>query len=172
MVNFKSSIEKKDMFFEKLLLVRRHTKVTKGGRVFGFSVLTVVGDKNGKIGIGKGRAKEVPSAIQKAMERARKNLVDINIQNHTIYSKFTFKYCATKIVMLPGYEGSGIISPSSVRSIFEASGIKNVFVKCFGSKNPCVLIKCVFEALLKMNENFKAITLRQSLLKKIDKNKI
>ena len=166
MVNFKSSIEKKEMFFEKLLLVRRNTKVTKGGRVFGFSVLTVVGDRNGKIGIGKGRSKEVPSAIQKAMERAKNNLIDIKVKNNTIYSKFIFKYCATKVVMIPGYEGSGIIAPSSIRAIFEAAGIKNIFVKCFGSKNPCVLIKCILAALIKMNDNFEAIALRRSLIKR------
>ncbi len=171
MVNFKSSVEKKDIFFEKLLLVRRSTKVTKGGRVFGFSVLTVVGDKNGKIGIGKGRAKEVPSAIQKAMERAKKNLIEIKIKNETIYSDFKFKYCATKIIMIPGYKGSGIISPSSVRSIFEAAGIKNIFVKCFGSKNPSVLIKCVFNSLIKMNNGLKTTLLRQSFNKNNSENK-
>lgn len=166
MVNLKNSIEKKDTFFEKLLLVRRNTKVTKGGRVFGFSVLTVVGDKHGKVGIGKGKAKEVPFAIQKAMENAKKNLITLNINKDTIYYKFTFKYCATKIIMLPGYEGCGIISAASIRAIFEAAGIKNIFVKCFGSKNPSVLIRCVFNSLIKMNNNFNAFSLRNDLLNK------
>ncbi len=165
MVNFKNSIEKKDNFFEKLLLVRRNTKVTKGGRVFGFSVLTVVGDKNGKVGIGKGKAKEVPFAIQKAMDNAKKNLIYLNINKDTIHYTFSFKYCATKIIMLPGYPGSGIISAASIRSIFEAAGIKNIFVKCFGSKNPSVLIKCAFNALFKMNENYHAFSLRKSFNK-------
>ncbi|HFL8819400.1 MAG TPA: 30S ribosomal protein S5 [Candidatus Azoamicus sp. OHIO2] len=166
MINLKKSIEKKDNFFEKLLLVRRNTKVTKGGRVFGFSVLTVVGDKNGKVGIGKGKAKEVPFAIQKAMDRARKNLITLNINNNTIYYKFTFKYRSTKIIMLPGYDGCGIISAASVRSIFEAVGIKNIFVKCFGSKNPGVLIKCVFNGLIQMNKNFIGFSFRKELLQK------
>lgn len=167
MTNLKNIIEKKDnTLFEKLLLVKRNTKVTKGGRVFGFSVLTVVGDKNGKIGIGKGKAKEVPFAIKKAMENAKKKMININIKNNTISYQMSFKYCSTKIIMLPGYDGSGIISASSIRDIFEAAGIKNIFVKCFGSKNPSVLIKCVFNALISMNKNLIAFNLRKSLLKK------
>ena len=165
MVNFKNSIEKKDNFFEKLLLVRRNTKVTKGGRVFGFSVLTVVGDKNGKVGIGKGKAKEVPFAIQKAMDNAKKNLMHVNINKHTIHYQYSYKYCSTKIIMIPGYEGCGIISAASIRSIFEAVGIKNIFVKCFGSKNPSVLIRCAFNALFEMNQNFNAFSLRKSFNK-------
>lgn len=163
MLSQKNTIEKKDNFFEKVILVKKNTKVTKGGRIFGFSVLSVVGDKNGKVGIGKGKAKEVPSAIQKATENAKKNLIHININKNTIHHKFKFKYCSTKIIMLPGYEGSGIISASSIRSIFEAVGIQNIFVKCFGSKNPRVLIKCTFNALKKMNENLTSFYIRKTL---------
>ncbi len=166
MVNFKNVVDKKDLFFEKLLLVKRNTKVTKGGRVFSFAVLTVVGDRNGKFGIGKGKAKEVPSAIQKAMENARRNLVNIKIKNGTILCKQSFTYCSTKIVMLPGNDGVGIISASSIRAIFEAVGIKNIFIKCFGSKNPSLLIRCVFHGLLHMNHIIETTNFRQTLLNK------
>ncbi len=162
-INNKNNIEKNENWFEKLLFVKRNTKVTKGGRVFGFSVLTVIGNKNGKIGIGKGKAKEVPSAIQKAMEQAKKNLINVCIKNDTIYTKFDFKYNATKIIMTPSYNGRGIISSSSIRAIFEAAGIKNISVKCLGSKNPRVLIKCVLKALIQMHKNMIGINFRKQI---------
>ena len=172
MSNFNSdnyeTTEKNDTFLEKLIIVKRNSKVTKGGRVFGFSALTVVGDKNGKVGIGRGKAKEVPFAIQKAMENARKNLIFIKLNNGTIYHKISMKYCATKIIMLPASEGTGIISSFIIRSVFEAVGIKNVFAKCFGSKNPNNLVNCVIKGLLYMMKHIESNSIRSTYLKKIN----
>lgn len=148
--------EKSDNLFEKLIIVKRNSKVTKGGRIFGFSAITVVGDKNGKVGIGRGKAKEVPFAIQKAMENARKNIVFIKLNKNTIYHKIATKYCATKLVLLPASDGTGIISSYAIRSIFEIAGIKNIFAKCFGSKNPDNLVKCVIKALLEIERNIES----------------
>lgn len=158
--------EKNDIFLEKLIIVKRNSKVTKGGRVFGFSALTVVGDKNGKVGIGRGKAKEVPFAIQKAMENARRNLIFIKLNNGTIYHKISMKYCATKLIMLPASEGTGIISSFIIRSVFEAVGIKNIFAKCFGSKNPNNLVNCVINGLTNMMKSIESNSIRSTYLKK------
>ena len=158
--------EKNDIFLEKLIIVKRNSKVTKGGRVFGFSALTVVGDKNGKVGIGRGKAKEVPFAIQKAMENARRNLIFIKLNNGTIYHKISMKYCATKLIMLPASEGTGIISSFIIRSVFEAVGIKNIFAKCFGSKNPNNLVNCVINGLTNMMKSIESNSIRTTYLKK------
>ena len=163
--NYEAS-EKNDVFLEKLIIVKRNSKVAKGGRVFGFSALTVVGDKNGRVGIGRGKAKEVPFAIQKAMESARKNLVFIKLNGNTIFHQINVKFCSTKVVMLPASEGTGIISSFVMRSVFEAVGIKNIFAKCFGSKNPNNLVNCVMKGLLEMVHNIESHSVRLSCLKK------
>lgn len=162
--------EKSDSLTEKLIMVKRNSKVSKGGRVFGFSALTVVGDKNGKVGIGRGKAKEVPFAIQKAMENAKKNILNIKLNNGTIFHKITAKYCSTKIIMLPSSEGTGIISSFVMRSIFEAIGIKNILAKCFGSKNPNNLVNCVIKGLLKMSESIEAHDIRKKHIKREKNN--
>lgn len=158
--------EKSDTLLEKLIMVKRNSKVSKGGRVFGFSALTVVGDKNGKVGIGRGKAKEVPFAIQKAMENAKKNILHIKLNNGTIFHKITAKYCSTKIIMLPSIDGTGIISSFVTRSIFEAIGIKNILTKCFGSKNPNNLVNCVIKGLIQMSEQIEANSVRKKNIKK------
>jgi small subunit ribosomal protein S5 len=163
-------IEKTDTLLEKLILVKRNSKVSKGGRVFGFSAITVVGDKNGKVGIGRGKAKEVPFAIQKAMDNAKKNMLQIKLKNGTIFHKITTKYCSTQIIMLPSSEGTGIISSFAIRSIFEALGIRNVLTKCFGSKNPNNLVKCVIKGLLKMSQSVEANAIRKKYIKKDENN--
>lgn len=159
--------EKIDNLSEKLIIVKRNSKVTKGGRVFGFSAITVVGDKNGRVGIGRGKAKEVPFAIQKAMDDARKNIIFIKLNKGTIYHKISTKYCATKLVMLPASEGTGIISSYAMRAIFEVAGIKNIFAKCFGSKNPDNLVKCAIKGLMEIEKNVESNFNRKSELKKI-----
>lgn len=158
--------DKTDVFLEKLIMVKRNSKVTKGGRVFGFSALAVVGDKNGKVGIGRGKAKEVPVAIQKAMENAKRKLIFIKLNNGTIYHKISVKYCATKVVMLPASDGTGIISSFIMRSVFEAVGIRNVFAKCFGSKNTNNLVNCVIKGLLDMVRTVESNSIRKSSFKK------
>ncbi len=155
-----SSTQKTNPYLEKLIIVRRNAKVTKGGRIFGFSALTVVGDKNGKVGVGRGKAKEVPHAIQKAMEYAKKNMVFIPLKDGTIYHTISIKFCATKIVMLPASKGTGIISSTIIRSVFEAVGIKNIFAKCFGSKNPNNMVRAVIKGLLNMVINIESNSIR------------
>jgi small subunit ribosomal protein S5 len=162
-------IQKSDGLLEKLILVKRNSKVSKGGRVFGFSALTVVGDKNGRFGVGRGKAKEVPFAIQKAMENARRNLVYVKLDGDTIYHAVKAKFCSTQVLMLPASKGTGIISSFVIRSIFEAVGIKNVFAKCFGSKNPNNIARCAIKCLLSISNSVEASSIRQSLL---DKNRL
>lgn len=162
-------VQKSDGLVEKLIVVKRTSKVSKGGRVFGFSALTVVGDKNGKFGIGRGKAKEVPFAIQKAMENARKNLIYVNLNGDTIYHTVMAKFCSTKVIMLPASKGTGIIASFVMRSIFEAIGVKNVFAKCFGSKNPNNIARCAIKCLLSMVRDVEANSVRSSLISKVNK---
>lgn len=159
-------VQRADGLLEKLIIVRRNSKVSKGGRAFGFSALTVVGDKNGKVGIGRGKAKEVSFAIQKAMENARRNLISIKINDDTIYHCVRAKFCSTKIVMLPASKGTGIIASFVMRSIFEAAGIKNIFAKCFGSKNPNNIARCAIKCLVNMSRDVEASLARYSFYNK------
>jgi small subunit ribosomal protein S5 len=159
-------IQKTDGLLEKLIVVKRTSKVSKGGRVFGFSALTVVGDRNGRFGIGRGKAKEVPFAIQKAMENARKNLVFIKLNGDTICHAIKDKFCSTKMIMLPASKGTGIIASFVMRSIFEALGVKNVFAKCFGSKNPNNIARCAMKCFLNMGKDVEARSARYSFFVK------
>src|SRR5580692_9099483 len=117
--------EKGDGFKEKLVTVRRSATVVKGGRKFSFSAYVVVGDEKGRIGAGQGKAKEVPVAIQKAMENARRNLVRIDLNGATLYHPIEARHGASKVIMLPASEGTGIIAGSSMRAIFEVLGVHN-----------------------------------------------
>src|SRR6185295_13541655 len=121
---------------EKLVAVTRNAKVVKGGRIFGFSALVVVGDGRGKIGIGRGKAREVPAAIQKAMESARRNLVHIELNGNTLFHPVVAEHGASKIVMVPASEGTGIIAGGAMRAILELAGVQNILAKCIGSTNP------------------------------------
>ncbi len=154
-------MQKTDGYFEKLISVRRNAKVVKGGRIFCFSVHTVVGDGNGRVGVGKGRAREVSFAIQKAMEKARSNLISVVLNKDTIHHEIRVKYCATKIIMLPASEGTGIIAGGAMRSVFEAVGIKNVLAKCFGSTDPCNVVKATLKGLLEISNSVKINSFRK-----------
>lgn len=141
-------IQKNDGLEEKLIRICRTAKVVKGGRIFGFTAVVSVGNKNGKVGIGFGKAREVPIAIQKAMEHARKNMVIIDLYKGTIYHPITTKYGSTKVIILPASEGTGIIAGSAMRAIFEVSGIKNIVAKCIGSTNPINVVRATIKALI------------------------
>lgn len=132
---------------EKLVSVTRTAKVVKGGRVFGFSVLVVIGDGKGKIGVGRGKAREVPVAIQKAMDHARKNMCFIPLAGTTIHHEITCSYGASKVFMKPAPEGTGIIAGGAMRAVFEVLGVKNVSAKCLGSTNPANVVRATLEAL-------------------------
>lgn len=120
---------------EKLVAVERNSKVVKGGRIFSFSASVVVGDGNGKIGIGRGKAREVPVAIQKAMENARKGMVQIDLNGKTLYHEIVGRHGATKVFMKPASEGTGIIAGGAMRPVFEVLGVENVLAKIIGSPN-------------------------------------
>jgi small subunit ribosomal protein S5 len=136
-----------DDLIEKLVAVNRVAKVVKGGRQFSFSAITVVGNGNGKIGMGYGKAKEVPLAIQKAMQSARKNLHSVTLKKETIYYETTGRYGASKVFMRPAADGTGIIAGGPMRAVFECVGVRNVLAKSFGSRNPINLVKATINAL-------------------------
>lgn len=140
--------QKTDGLEEKLVRICRTAKVVKGGRIFGFTAVVAVGDKNGKVGIGFGKAREVPIAIQKAMEHARKNMVVIELYKDTVYHPITTKYGSTKVIILPASQGTGIISGNAMRAIFEVSGIKNIVAKCIGSTNPINVVRATIKGLI------------------------
>jgi small subunit ribosomal protein S5 len=142
---------KGDGFQEKLVAVLRSSTVVTGGRRFSFSALTVVGDGKGRIGIGRGKAREVPVAIQKAMENARRNLLRIELNGNTLFHPIIGRHGASKVIMLPASEGTGIIAGSSMRAVFEVLGIHNVLAKCLGSTNPINVVRATIKGLTQMS---------------------
>ncbi len=143
--------EGQDGLIEKLVSVRRVAKVVKGGRVFGFSALTVVGDGEGRVGYGSGKANEVPVAIKKAMEKARRNMKDVHLNGSTLQYPINFKQGAANIVMLPASEGTGVIAGGAMRAVFEAAGVKDVLAKCIGTTRPVNVVRSTVNALTGMN---------------------
>lgn len=121
---------------ERLIKVRRTAKVVKGGRVFGFSALVVVGNRNGRVGMGHGKAREVPEAIRKAMDAAKRNLIEVPMNGSTLHHTIQSSHGASKVFMKPASEGTGIIAGGAMRAIFEVAGVGNVLSKCYGSTNP------------------------------------
>lgn len=135
---------------EKLVAVNRVAKVVKGGRQFGFTALTVVGDGDGKIGFGYGKAKEVPIAIQKAMEKARRNMLQIPLKDGTLFYPMVGIHGAAKVHMQPASEGTGIIAGGAMRAVFEVLGVRNVLAKCIGSRNPINVVRATLSGLSSM----------------------
>ena len=140
-----------DALEEKLVQVNRVAKVVKGGRIFGFTALTVVGDGNGKVGFGRGKSKEVPMAIQKAMENARRNMVDVELNNTTIWYPVKAKFGAANVYMQPASEGTGVIAGGAMRAVFDAVGVHNVLAKSIGSTNPLNVVRATIKGLTDMN---------------------
>ncbi|MYB39651.1 MAG: 30S ribosomal protein S5 [Gammaproteobacteria bacterium] len=141
---------KEEGLVEKLVEVNRVSKVVKGGRQFGFTALTVVGDANGRVGFGRGRAKEVPVAIEKAMEAARRNMVDVELNGDTLWYPITRRHGASTIFMRPASEGTGVIAGDSMRAVLEAAGVRNVLAKCYGSTTAVNVVRATFNALTTM----------------------
>jgi len=140
-----------DGLTEKLIGVNRVSKTVKGGRIFAFSALTVVGDGNGRVGFGTGKAREVPAAIAKAMENARKNMRKISItENGTLQYPVKASHGAAAVFMQPASEGTGIIAGGAMRAVFEVVGVKNVLAKCIGSSNPINVVRATMEGLTAM----------------------
>jgi small subunit ribosomal protein S5 len=142
-----NNTENKSEFKEVVLTVRRVTNVVKGGRRFSFAALMAVGNENGKIGIGYGKAREVPSAIKKAIEQAKKSMFDVTIVNTTVPHPLEIKRSAVKLIIKPARKGTGIIAGNIVRAILEAAGYKNILSKIIGSKNKLNVAHTVVEAL-------------------------
>ena len=132
---------------EKLVQVNRVAKVVKGGRIFSFTALTVVGDGNGKVGFGRGKAREVPVAIQKAMESARRNMVQVDIKGDTIQYAVKANHGASKVYMQPASDGTGVIAGGAMRAVLEIAGVHNVLAKCYGSTNPVNVVRATIKAL-------------------------
>ncbi|NKB47103.1 MAG: 30S ribosomal protein S5 [Legionellales bacterium] len=133
---------------DKLVAVNRVAKVVKGGRQFGFTALVVVGDGAGRIGVGCGKAREVPVAIQKAMEQARKGMVRIELKGDTIFYPIKSIYCSSRVIMRPASEGTGIIAGGAMRAVFEVLGVKNIVAKQIGSTNPRNVVRATINGLL------------------------
>jgi small subunit ribosomal protein S5 len=132
---------------ERLVSIRRVAKVVKGGRIFGFSALTVVGDGEGRVGYGTGKAREVPVAISKAMEAARKNMVEVPLVEGTVQYPITARHGAAKVYMQPASEGTGIIAGGPMRAVFDVVGVHNVLAKCIGSNNPINVVQATIKGL-------------------------
>ena len=139
-----------DDYIEKLVNVNRVAKVVKGGRIFSFTALTVVGDGDGKIGFGYGKAREVPAAIAKAMEAARRNMTTVDLKDGTLQHAITARHGAAKVYMQPASEGTGVIAGGAMRAVFDAVGVHNVLAKCIGTNNPINVVRATINGLKEM----------------------
>ena len=132
---------------EKMIAINRVTKVVKGGRILGFAALTVVGDGDGKVGMGKGKSKEVPAAVQKAMEEARRNMIKVSLKSGSLHHKVQGHHGAANVMMAPAPKGTGIIAGGPMRAVFEVVGITDVVAKSHGSSNPYNMVRATLDAL-------------------------
>ncbi|MEZ5615025.1 MAG: 30S ribosomal protein S5 [Rhodocyclaceae bacterium] len=146
-----ASEERDDGLREKMVSINRVTKVVKGGRILGFAALTVVGDGDGGIGMGKGKSREVPVAVQKAMEEARRKMVKISLKNGTLQHAVIGEHGASRVLMQPASAGTGIIAGGPMRAVFEVMGMTDVLAKCLGSTNPYNVVRATLNGLVKMN---------------------
>ena len=135
---------------EKMINVNRVTKVVKGGRIMSFTALTVVGDGKGRVGYGRGKAREVPVAIQKAMESARRNMIKVELVNGTLQYPVKANHGASKVYMQPASEGTGVIAGGAMRAVLEIAGVHNVLAKCYGSTNPVNVVRATYNGLRDM----------------------
>ncbi|HEY9573206.1 MAG TPA: 30S ribosomal protein S5 [Pusillimonas sp.] len=139
--------ERDDGMREKMIGVNRVSKVVKGGRTMSFAALTVVGDGDGRIGMGKGKAREVPVAVQKAMEQARRGLIKVALKNGTLHHAVVGKHGASTVLISPAAEGTGVIAGGPMRAIFDVMGVRNVVAKSLGSSNPYNMVRATLNGL-------------------------
>jgi small subunit ribosomal protein S5 len=142
--------ENSDGMTEKLVAVNRVAKVVKGGRIFGFTALSVVGDGNGKVGFGYGKAREVPVAIQKSMEKARRDMIQVELKDGTLWHPVKARHGGSKIYMQPASEGTGVIAGGAMRAVLETVGVHNVLAKSVGSNSPINLVRATIKGLQQM----------------------
>lgn len=140
-----------DDLLEKLVAVNRTAKVVKGGRQFGFTALTVVGDGAGRVGFGYGKAREVPTAIAKAMQQARRNMVNVALRNDTLHYAVQGRHGTTRVYMQPASDGTGVIAGGGMRAVFECAGVRNVLAKSYGSRNPINVVRATFDAFRRIS---------------------
>ncbi|NLU32084.1 MAG: 30S ribosomal protein S5 [Clostridiaceae bacterium] len=152
---------------EKVVNISRVTKVVKGGRNFRFSALVVVGDENGYVGIGNGKAAEIPDAIRKGIEDAKKNLISIPMENTTIPHEIIGEYGAGKVLLKPGKAGTGVIAGGPVRAVLELAGIRDIYTKSLGSNNPTNMVKATMDGLSKLMTVEKVAKLRGKSVEEI-----
>ncbi|WP_297920515.1 30S ribosomal protein S5 [Metallibacterium sp.] len=143
--------ENSDGMLEKLIAVNRVAKTVKGGRQMSFTALTVVGDGDGRVGLGYGKAREVPAAIAKAMDRARRNMVKVKLNNGTLHYAIKANHGAARVYMQPASEGTGVIAGGAMRAVLEVVGVKNVLAKAVGSRNPINLVRATIKGLQALN---------------------
>jgi small subunit ribosomal protein S5 len=144
------SEDRDDGIKEKMIAINRVTKVVKGGRILGFAALTVVGDGDGRIGMGKGKAREVPVSVQKAMEKARRGMAKMPLKNGTVHHFVEGKHGASRVMLSPAAEGTGVIAGGPMRAVFDVMGIRNIVAKSHGSTNPYNLVRATLNALSKL----------------------
>jgi small subunit ribosomal protein S5 len=149
MAKFQANVksEADDGLREKMIAVNRVTKVVKGGRIMAFAALTVVGDGDGRVGMGKGKSREVPAAVQKGMDEARRNMIKVSLKNGSLHHAVKGHHGAANVMMLPAAKGTGIIAGGPMRAVFEVLGITDVVAKSHGSSNPYNLVRATLDAL-------------------------
>ncbi len=146
-----ASEERDDGLREKMVAVNRVTKVVKGGRILGFAALTVVGDGDGAVGMGKGKSREVPVAVQKAMDEARRKMTKVSLKDGSLHHPVTGKHGATTVLMSPAAAGTGVIAGGPMRAVFEVMGVTDVVAKCIGSTNPYNVVRATLNGLYAMS---------------------
>lgn len=166
-VNVKRVKSSEIEFKDKLVSIQRVTKVTKGGRTFSFSAIVVVGNENGVVGYGLGKAKEVTSAIAKGIDDAKKNLIEVPVMKGTLPHEAIGKYSGAVVFVKPAAPGTGVIAGGAMRAVFESVGVKDVLAKSKGSSNPHSVVKATINALLKMRDAYTVAQMRGIELEKV-----
>ena len=162
-----AKVEQTDGLVERLVTVGRVSKVVKGGRIFSFTALTVVGDGNGRVGFGRGKAREVPAAIQKALEAAKRNMITVDLAGTTLQHPITASHGASRVYMQPASEGTGVIAGGAMRAVLEVAGVENVLAKCSGSTNAANVVRATFNGLKEMSSPEKVAAKRGKSVEEI-----